>query len=351
MRRVTTLAAALLAGALALTACGGSSSSTSQPADSSSASASSSAKSDLKVGLAYDIGGRGDQSFNDAAAAGLDKAKADLGIEAKEAEASAGESDSAKEERLRALAGAGFNPVIAVGFAYSAAVGKVAKENPDIHFAIIDDPVAGKNITNLLFAENEGSFLVGVAAALKDTKNNIGFIGGVDVPLIHKFEAGYEAGAQAAKPGIKVQVKYLSQPPDFSGFGAPDKGKTAAAGMYDAGADVIFAAAGGSGAGVFEAAKASGNLAIGVDSDQYKTADPAVQSVIMTSMLKKVDVAVFDYLKAATKGTYTAGPKVYDLKAGGVDYATSGGQVDDIKSKIDAFKAKIISGEITVPSK
>jgi len=348
---VTTFAAALLAGALALSACGGSSSTESQPADDSSSSSSSAPKSDLKVGLAYDIGGRGDQSFNDAAAAGLDKAQSELGIESKEAEASNGEAESAKEERLNALVSAGYNPIIAVGFAYSASVGKVAKANPDVHFAIIDDPVEGPNITNLLFAENEGSFLVGVAAALKDTKNNVGFIGGVDVPLIHKFEAGYKAGAEAAKPGIKVQVKYLSQPPDFSGFGAPDKGKTAAAGMYDAGADVIFAAAGGSGAGVFEAAKASGNLAIGVDSDQYKTADPAVQSVIMTSMLKKVDVAVFDFLKSASQDQYTAGPKTYDLKANGVDYSTSGGQVDDIKSKIDAFKAKIISGEITVPTK
>ena len=351
MRRVTTFAAALLAGALALSACGGSSSTESQPADDSGSSSSSAPKSDLKVGLAYDIGGRGDQSFNDAAAAGLDKAQSELGIESKEAEASNGEAESAKEERLNALVSAGYNPIIAVGFAYSASVGKVAKANPDVHFAIIDDPVEGPNITNLLFAENEGSFLVGVAAALKDTKNNVGFIGGVDVPLIHKFEAGYKAGAEAAKPGIKVQVKYLSQPPDFSGFGAPDKGKTAAAGMYDAGADVIFAAAGGSGAGVFEAAKASGNLAIGVDSDQYKTADPAVQSVIMTSMLKKVDVAVFDFLKSASQDQYTAGPKTYDLKANGVDYSTSGGQVDDIKSKIDEFKAKIVSGEITVPTK
>jgi basic membrane protein A len=349
---VTTFAAALLTGALALTACGGSSTSQTSPADSSSGSSSAPAKSKLKVGLAYDIGGRGDQSFNDSAAAGLDKAKADLGIEAKEAEASAGEADSAKEERLRALAGAGFNPVIAVGFAYSGAVAKVAKENPDIHFAIIDDAnAAGPNITNLLFAENQGSFLVGAAAALKSTKKNIGFIGGVDVPLIHKFQAGYEAGAKAVDPSIKIQSKYLTQPPDFSGFGAPDKGKTAAAGMYDAGADVVFAAAGGSGAGVFEAAKTAGTKAIGVDSDQYKTADPAVRSVILTSMLKKVDVAVFDFIKSATEGTYTPGPRIYDLKANGVDYSTSGGQVDDIKDKLDAFKQKIISGEITVPEK
>jgi basic membrane protein A and related proteins len=353
LRRVTTFAATILAGALALTACGGSSTSSASPADDSSgsSSASSSAKSDLKVGLAYDIGGRGDQSFNDSAAAGLDKAKTDLGVETKEAEASSGEAESAKEERLRALAGAGYNPVIAVGFAYSGAVTKVAKENPDVHFAIIDDPAKGANITNLLFAENEGSFLVGAAAALKDTKNNVGFIGGVDVPLIHKFEAGFKAGAEAAKPGIKVQVKYLTQPPDFSGFGAPDKGKTAATGMYDAGADVVFAAAGGSGGGVFDAAKSAGALAIGTDSDQYKTADPTVQSVIMTSMLKKVDVAVFDFVKAASEDSYTAGVKTYDLKAGGVDYSTTGGQVDDIKTKLDDYKKQIIDGAITVPTK
>jgi basic membrane protein A len=349
LRRVTSFAAAIVAGALTLTACGGSSGgdTSTKPSGSSTGTAKA-----LKVGMAYDIGGRGDQSFNDSAAAGLDKAKAELGIDAKEAEATNGEAESAKEERLRALAGAGYNPVIAVGFAYEAAVAKVAKDNPDVHFAIIDDEVAvAPNITNLVFAENEGSFLVGAAAALKSKKGNVGFIGGVDVPLIHRFQAGFEAGVHAVKPADKVQVKYLSQPPDYSGFGAPDKGKTAAAGMYDNGADVIFAAAGGSGGGVFEAAKAANALAIGVDSDQYKTADPAVQSVILTSMLKKVDVAVFDFIKSGTTGTYTAGIKRYDLKAGGVGYATSGGQVDDIAAQLEAYKAKIISGEITVPSK
>jgi basic membrane protein A len=351
LRRVTTFAAAMLAGALTLTACGGSSSTETTPESSGSAASSDAPKSDLKVGLAYDIGGRGDQSFNDAAAAGLEKAKAEFGLETREAEASAGEAEGAKEERLRALASQGFNPIIAVGFAYSASVAKVAKEMPDIQFAIVDDPVVGPNITNLLFAENEGSFLVGVAAALKSKTGNIGFVGGVDVPLIHKFQAGYEAGAKAAKPDIKVQVKYLSQPPDFSGFGAPDKGKTAAAGMFDAGADVVFAAAGGSGGGVFDAAQSAKALAIGVDSDQYNTADPKVKDVIMTSMLKKVDVAVFDYLKAANEKTFADGPKVYDLKADGVGYSTSGGKIDDIKAQLEDYKAKIVSGEITVPEK
>src|SRR5207247_160325 len=142
--------------------------------------------------------------------------------------------------------------------------------------------------------------------ALKSKTHNIGFIGGVDVPLIHKFQAGYEAGAKAVVPNIKIQVKYLTQPPDFSGFGDPAKGKTAAKGMYDNGADIVYAAAGGSGAGVFEAAKQTGNLAIGVDSDQYKTADPSVRNVILTSMLKRVDVAVYDFIKSATQGQYKA---------------------------------------------
>ncbi|WP_239103882.1 BMP family lipoprotein [Microbispora corallina] len=334
---------------MAAAACGGSDSTTT---GSSAGASSAPAAAKIKVGLAYDIGGRGDGSFNDAAAAGLDKAVSELGVDKKELEATQGETDAQKEERLRLLATGGYNPVVAVGFAYSASVAKVAKEFPDTKFAIVDDDAAtGANITNLLFAEEQGSFLVGVAAALKSTKGNIGFVGGVDVPLIHKFEAGYEAGAKAVKPDIKIQTKYLSQPPDFSGFGDPAKGKTAAQGMYDAGADVVYQAAGGSGGGVFEAAKAAGAMAIGVDSDQ--AALPAydkVKDVIITSMLKKVDVAVFDFLKNYSAGTVKGGPTRYDLKAGGVDYSTTGGKIDDIKSKIDDYKQKIISGEITVPS-
>ncbi|WP_341874305.1 BMP family ABC transporter substrate-binding protein [Microbispora hainanensis] len=335
---------------MAAAACGGSDDTTTTGASADASSAP--AASQVKVGLAYDIGGRGDGSFNDAAAAGLDKAESELHVEKKELEATQGETDAQKEERLRLLASGGYNPVIAVGFAYSGSVAKVAKEFPDVKFAIVDDDAAkGDNITNLMFAEEQGSFLVGAAAALKSEKGNIGFVGGVDVPLIHKFEAGYEAGAKAVKPDIKIQTKYLTQPPDFGGFGDPAKGKTAAEGMYDAGADVVYQAAGGSGAGVFEAAKAANAMAIGVDSDQ--AALPAYadfKDVIVTSMIKKVDVAVFDFLKKYIDGTVTSGPSVYDLKAGGVDYSTTGGKIDDIKSKIDEYKQKIISGEITVPT-
>jgi basic membrane protein A and related proteins len=351
VRRVTTLAAALLAGALVLTSCGGDGDDDEANTTPKGEGTTSAPASDVKVGLAYDIGGRGDQSFNDAAAAGLDKAAEEFGIETNEAEAANGEPESAKEERLRALASAGFNPVIAVGFAYSGAVKKVAAELPDTQFAIIDDAAAtGDNIANLLFAEEQGSFLVGAAAALKSESGNVGFVGGVDVPLIHKFQAGYEAGAKEVNPDIEVQVKYLTQPPDFSGFGDPAKGKTAAAGMFDKGADVVYQAAGGSGGGVFEAAKDAGGFAIGVDSDQYNTADPSVRDVIITSMLKKVDVAVYDFISSVVDGNFTAGTVTYDLEKDGVGYSTSGGKIDDITDKLEEYKQQIIDGSITVPT-
>ncbi|WP_327043830.1 BMP family ABC transporter substrate-binding protein [Microbispora sp. NBC_01189] len=336
---------------MAAAACGGGDDTTTG-ATAGASSAPAEAGGGAKVGLAYDIGGRGDGSFNDAAAKGLDQAVSELKVEKKELEATAGETDAQKEERLRLLANGGYNPVIAVGFAYSGSVAKVAKEFPDVKFAIVDDDAAkGDNISNLMFAEEQGSFLVGAAAALKSQKGNIGFVGGVDVPLIHKFEAGFEAGAKAVKPDIKIQSKYLTQPPDFGGFGDPAKGKTAAQGMYDAGADVVYQAAGGSGAGVFEAAKAAKAMAIGVDSDQAGLPAYAdFKDVIITSMIKKVDVAVFDFLKNFTTGTVKAGPTVYDLKAGGVDYSTTGGKIDDIKPKIDEYKQKIIGGEIAVPT-
>jgi len=332
--------------AMALAGCGSSTTST------SGASGSTSAAKAMKIGMAYDVGGRGDQSFNDAAAAGLDKAKADLGVVTKEATAVNGEAESAREERLQQLIDAGYKDVVAVGFAYAPAVKKVAAANPDAKIALIDSTDAtGPNIENLTFAENQGSFLVGAAAALKSKTGNIGFIGGVNTDLIKKFEAGYVAGAKAVNPAIKIQVKYLTQPPDFSGFGDPAKGKTAAEGMYQQGADVVYAAAGGSGGGVFTAAKAVGKMAIGVDSDQALTAPAAVRDVIITSMLKKVDVATYDFIKSLTEGKFVAGTKVYDLKVGGVGYSTTGGKIDDIKAKLEAYKQQIIDGKIVVPTK
>lgn len=348
-RSSTTLAALFSASILALTACGGGGEDTAS--DGGTDSDGGGASSDVMVGLAYDVGGRGDQSFNDSAAAGLDQAIEEYGMQAQESAAEDGESESAREERLRTFVDAGFDPIIAVGFAYESAVAKVSEEFPDSHFAIIDsETVEADNVANLVFAEEEGSFLVGAAAALKTETDNVGFVGGVETPLIAKFEAGYIAGAEAVNPDIEVQSTYLTQIPDFSGFADPARGKTAAEGMYDGGADIVYHAAGGSGGGVFEAASESENLAIGVDSDQYETADPSVQDVIMTSMLKNVNVAVYNYLKAVDGGDFPTGTTRYDLAVDGVGYSTSGGQVDDIVSQLDDYKKKIIDGDIKVPT-
>jgi basic membrane protein A len=347
LRRSMKLAAVLTAGILTLAACGGDSDS-----DADDNGGGDAPQSDIKVGMAYDVGGRGDQSFNDSAAAGLDEAVKEFGIDSQESEAEDGEAETAREERLRTFADAGYNPVIAVGFAYAASVEKVAAEYPDVNFAIIDDESLADvpNVASLVFSEEQGSFLVGAAAALKSKTGTVGFIGGVETPLIQKFEAGYKAGAEAAKPGIKVESTYLTQIPDFSGFADPAKGKTAAQGMFDNGADVVYHAAGGSGGGVFEAAAEAKGMAIGVDSDQYNTADPSVQDVIITSMLKNVNVAVHEYLAAVVEGDVPAGVTRYDLEADGVGYSTSGGMVDDIAEQLDGYKQQIIDGEIEVPT-
>jgi basic membrane protein A len=359
LRRSRKLASILTVGILALsvTACGDDDDSGS---DNGSGDETTSASSDIKVGMAYDVGGRGDQSFNDSAAAGLDQAVEEFGMESEESEAEDGEAETAREERLRTFSEAGYNPVIAVGFAYAASVGKVAAEYPEVNFAIIDDSSLcepfeegvepAPNVACLTFAEEQGSFLVGAAAALKSEAGHIGFVGGVEVPLIGKFQAGYEAGAKQVNPDITIDVTYLTQAPDFSGFADPAKGKTAAQGMFDNGADIVYHAAGGSGGGVFEAASEADGWAIGVDSDQYNTADPSVQDVILTSMLKNVNVAVFNYLEVVNGGEFPTGTEIYDLSVDGVGYSTSGGFVDDITGDLDGFKQQIIDGEITVPT-
>jgi basic membrane protein A len=306
-----------------------------------------------KVGLVYDIGGRGDKSFNDSAAEGLDKAKSELGIDAKDLSPAAGGEN--REELLRLVAQSGYQLNFAVGFASTDALKKVAGEFPNLKFAIIDAVVDLPNVASLTFTEEQGSYLVGAAAALKSTSNHIGFIGGVDTDLIKKFEAGYVAGAKKIKPDIKIDVKYITQPPDFSGFNDPAKGKEIAAAMYASGADVVYHAAGGSGTGLFEAAKAASTpsakqWAIGVDGDQHESADPTVRDYILTSMLKKVSVAVYDTIDKFVKGDFKAGNTVYSLKDGGIDYATSGGFVDDIKGQLDDLKKQIIDGTIKVPT-
>jgi basic membrane protein A len=227
---------------------------------------------------------------------------------------------------------------------------EVAAANPDVTFGIVDSVVDAPNVKSLVFAEEQGSFLVGAAAALKCGCDKIGFIGGQEIDLIKKFEAGYTAGAKYVNPDIKVEVQYLGAAGDNAAWGSPDKAKEIANGWYADGADIVYTAAGGSGAGTIEAAVESNAWAIGVDSDQYLTATPDQQKHILTSMLKRVDTSVFDTVKQFKDGTLKGGFATYDLKSDGVGYSTSGGYLDDVKDKLEAIKADIIAGKITVPT-
>ncbi|WP_176946669.1 BMP family lipoprotein [Lentzea fradiae] len=308
----------------------------------------------LKIGLAYDIGGRGDASFNDLAAAGFDKAIADMGVKkenTRELSAAPNEDEAAKQTRLRQLASEGFNPIIGVGFAYTESLRVVAPEFPDVKFGLVDSAVEGvPNVTPLVFAEQEGSFLAGVVAAYQSKKCHVGFVGGVDIPLIQKFEAGYAQGAKTAAPNVKFDKKYITPAGDFTGFQDPPKGQEAAKGLIEKGADVVYPAAGASGLGVFAAVKEAGVLAIGCDADQYN--QPAVannKDVIVASSLKRVDVAVYDFFRAAAKNDLSSLPKVFDLKSDGVGYATSGGKIDaKLQGILEGYKAQIIEGKIKV---
>ncbi|MCB1028053.1 MAG: BMP family ABC transporter substrate-binding protein [Microthrixaceae bacterium] len=313
-----------------------------------------------QIGLVFDIGGKGDKSFNDAASKGLTDAADELGYETKELEPDEGGQNRA--ELLESLASGGYDPVIGVGFLFADSVLETAQAHPETTFAIVDnaygpdDEDKTGNIKQLVFAEEQGSYLVGAAAAMKTESDKLGFIGGVETDLIKKFEAGYVAGAKKINPDIEVDVQYITQPPDFSGFDDPAKAKTIAKSMYDGGADVVFHAAGASGSGLFEAAvEANGGedttkWAIGVDSDQYNLVPEDQQAVILTSMLKQVDVAVQGAITDFDAGNKEGGVTSFDLEAGGVDYSTSGGYVDDIAADLDDLKDQIISGEIEVPT-
>jgi basic membrane protein A and related proteins len=305
------------------------------------------APSDLKLGVAFDTGGRGDGTFNDAAGRGADQAAAELGATVQEIEATV-EDD--RKPNLEALTAAGNNPVIVVGFAFGDSLLEVAAANPDTVYGWVDGYAEAPNIKVLSFAANQGSFLVGAAAALKCGCDAVGFIGGQEIALIKEFEAGYIAGAKAVNPDIEVKSQYLGAAGDNAAWGSPDKAKEIALGWYADGVEVIYSAAGGSGNGTIEAAVEAGKWAIGVDSDQYLTATPEQQEHILTSMLKRVDVAVFETAKAVQEGDLTGGFKVFDLSVDGVGYSTSGGYLDEFAEQLDAFKAQIVSGEIVVPT-
>ena len=319
----------------------------------------------FKVGLAYDIGGRGDKSFNDLAAVGLDEAIRKLCISTQEETLTIG-SDSERDNKLRLLAKAGFNPIIAVGFLYATSLAKVAADYPKIQFGIIDDAsIDLPNVAGLVFAEHEGSYLAGVAAALASKSGKIGFIGGVRIPLLQKFEAGFVAGVKATRPEFTVDVRYVSEPPDWSGFNDPAKAKVIAKGMIDKGIDVMYSAAGGSGAGNFaaatDAAKAGKKVwTIGADTDQWQTASADEKMNMLTSVVKRIDVAVYGAISTLNSGgslnerldpkTRSFG-RTYGVVQGGLTLARSGGFIEGFMAEISKAENGIKSGQIIVPSK
>jgi basic membrane protein A and related proteins len=303
-----------------------------------------------RMAIVYDLPGRS-AGFNELAWEGANKAADRLSAELKEVTAEPGDTDADREARLSELADARYSPIFVIGPNYAVAVAKVAPTYRSTWFAMVDDgSVDAPNVIGIQFHDEQGSFLVGAAAALTSTTGKVGFIGAVQIPLLQTFEAGFTAGVRAANPRVKVHVTYLARSTDNPAPIDPAKARNVALGMYDAGVDVIFGTVGDAGNGVIQAAHDRGRWAIGVISDQYVLSDPSLRGAVLTSMLKRADVATFLIAMEVANGIPKDGNNVFGVGPGGVGYSTSGGFVDPIKSKLDAFAARIASGEILVPT-
>ena len=287
----------------------------------------------------YDMGGKFDKSFNEAAFVGAEAWKKSTGKPYLDFEIS---NEAQREQAMRRMADKGALPIVGVGFSMASTVEKVAKDFPKLQFAIIDMVVKAPNVESVVFKEQEGSFLVGMMAAIASKTGKVGFVGGMDIPLIRKFQCGYEQGAKYANPKVEVTANMTGTTP--SAWNDPARGGELAKAQFSKGVDVIFAAAGGTGTGVYQAAKDGGKLAIGVDSNQ----NHLHPGTMLTSMVKRVDVAVTNLFKKTNPGALT----VLGLKEGGVDYALDKNNeklvTADMKKKVDAAKADIIAGKIKV---
>lgn len=303
----------------------------------------------VRVGLVFDVGGRGDKSFNDAAYAGVLRAQKELGVTVELLEPTSSED---REAAMRLFAARGFDLVIGVGFIFSSDVDRVARDFPRVHFACVDyaPPPGGAppNVAGLAFREEEGSYLVGGVAGLMSKTHQVGFVGGMRGPLIRKFEVGYEAGVKATCPECVVHSGYIGTSPDA--FKDPAKGKALAIAQIGAGADVLYHASGASGHGVFEAAHDAGRLAIGVDADQYAE----MPDTVVTSMVKRADVSVFDTVVAVVDGHFESGMHVFGVKDGAIDYVHEGPHgallPRDVVARVEELRADIASGRVKVPS-
>ncbi|MBL4740983.1 MAG: BMP family ABC transporter substrate-binding protein [Sneathiella sp.] len=293
--------------------------------------------------IVFDMGGKFDKSFNEAAYNGAEEFKKSSGIDYLEFEVT---QVSQREQALKRMAKKGASVIVAMGFAQASAVEKAAKAYPNTKFTIIDMVVDLPNVQSIVFKEQEGSFLVGMAAALSSKTGKVGFVGGMDIPLIRKFALGYVEGAKYANPKAEVFQNMTGTTP--AAWNDPTKGGELARSQFDRGADVVYAAAGGTGIGVYQAAKDAGKLAIGVDSNQ----NYLHPGVMLTSMTKRVDVAVRETFATAKAGTWKAGIRVLGLKEGGVGYAVdqynSSVLTKEVIAKLEAARADIISGKIAV---
>ena len=286
----------------------------------------------------YDMGGKFDKSFNEAAYNGMERWKKETGKPYLDFEIA---NESQREQAIRRMAERGANPIIGVGFSQASSIEKVAKEFPKLNFTIVDMVVNLPNVQSVVFKEQEGSFLVGTMAALASKSGKVGFVGGMDIPLIRRFQCGYEQGAKYANPKAEVFANMTGT--TGAAWNDPARGGELTKAQFAKGVDVVFAAAGGTGVGVYQAAKDGGKLAIGVDSNQ----NHLQPGTMLTSMLKRVDVAVYNTAKA-----HQPGVSVLGLKEGGVDYAMDDNNAKlvtaDMKAKVEAAKADIISGKIKV---
>ncbi len=286
----------------------------------------------------FDMGGKFDKSFNQAGYQGAEQWKKETGKTYLEFEIS---NDTQRVQAIRRMAERGASPIISIGFAQASALQQVAKDFPKTQFAIIDAKVDLPNVQSLLFKEHEGSYLVGAMAALVTKTNKVGFVGGMDIPLIRKFQCGYEQGAKATNPKIEVFSNMTGT--TSTAWNDPTRGGELTKSQFAKGSDVVFAAAGGTGVGVYQAAKDAGKLAIGVDSNQ----NHIQPGTMLTSMVKHVDVAVYNVLKA-----WKPGVSVLGLKEGGVDYALDDNNAKlitpPLKAKVEAIKADIIAGKVKV---
>ena len=288
--------------------------------------------------IVYDMGGKFDKSFNEAAYVGMENWKKETGKQYLEFEIA---NESQREQAIRRMAEKGASPIIGVGFSQASAIEKVAKEFPKLNFVIVDMVVGLPNVQSVVFKEQEGSFLVGAMAAMVSKTGKVGFVGGMDIPLIRRFQCGYEQGAKFANAKAEVFANMTGT--TGAAWNDPTRGGELAKAQFAKGADVVFAAAGGTGVGVYQAAKDGGKLAIGVDSNQ----NHLQPGTMLTSMLKRVDVAVYNVSKS-----FAPGVTVLGLKEGGVDYAMDANNAKlvtaDMKKRVDAAKADIISGKIKV---